>query len=152
AAYRLGQKALDNRPMRFLFCICLVLVLLGSVPFMAIFGVSPIAVPELLLLLGAGAAYILWLNRAKLIPAAPLASFALLSGHGLLEQSPTLPGLFWQFFLIGSTLFGSGYVLAAYLQRTFVKVCTGSHLSNCWTSSQSGKRRLARFRARLRRQ
>jgi chromate transporter len=36
---------------------------------------------------------------------------------------PKVPGLFdlfWQFFVIGSTLFGSGYVLVAYMQRSFV--------------------------------
>src|SRR5258708_37274833 len=38
----------------------------------------------------------------------------------LAEGIPTLPDLFWRFFVIGGTLFGSGYVLAAYLQRTFV--------------------------------
>ena len=39
----------------------------------------------------------------------------------LSASAPNLPGLFGQFFLIGATLFGSGYVIVAYMQRSFVE-------------------------------
>jgi chromate transporter len=41
---------------------------------------------------------------------------------GLLQSAniPSLIDIFWRFFVIGGTLFGSGYVIAAYLQRAFV--------------------------------
>jgi chromate transporter len=33
---------------------------------------------------------------------------------------PSPADVFWRFFVIGATLFGSGHLLAAYMQRTFV--------------------------------
>ncbi len=48
-----------------------------------------------------------------------LAAWLPLSGVGLLSE-PSLVGLFWSFFKIGSVLYGSGYVLLAFLRAEFV--------------------------------
>src|SRR5436305_392950 len=72
AAYRLGQKAIDNRAMRVLLLIALALVLMGNVPLMGFFGLAPVAIPELLILLGAGALYILWRRATTLSLTLPM--------------------------------------------------------------------------------
>ncbi len=119
AAYRLGQKAIDTPIMRILLVISLALVMIGSATFMGLFGLSPIVIPELIILLAAGLAYILYRHRQTTAPIVPLLGLA---GHAVLEsvRVPGLADLFWQFLVIGATLFGSGYVLVAYMQRTFV--------------------------------
>jgi len=78
-------------------------------------------VHELVLLVAAGAAAVLWANRRRLRPGrAPL---VLLLAGGEPGAGPTAPSL-WRLFLvfleIGSILYGSGYVLLAYLQRNLV--------------------------------
>src|SRR5260221_8166328 len=74
-------------------------------------------VPELGLLLGTGTSYVVWKYR----PAQAISMVVPIFGLSALAQGiPTLPDLFWRFFVIGGTLFGSGYVLATYMQRTFV--------------------------------
>lgn len=44
-----------------------------------------------------------------------------LNGAATLTTTFTLGGMFWTFFKIGSVLFGSGYVLLAYLRADFVE-------------------------------
>ena len=120
AAFRLGQKAIDNREMRILLLIALVLVLIGNVSLMGLFGLAPVAIPELVILLGTGALYILWRRGMASSLFLPMIGIA---GRRLADAAPVPPSLldlFWRFFVIGGTLFGSGYVLAAYMQRTFV--------------------------------
>jgi chromate transporter len=119
AAYRLGQKAIDSPVMRALLILALILVMIGSATYMGLIGAKPIVVPELVTLLLAGTLYTLYRRRRTLVMFAPLGG---LVGHAAL-LSGTKPGLldlFGQFFVIGATLFGSGYVLVAYMQRTFV--------------------------------
>ncbi len=119
AAYQLGRKAIDTTAMRVLFFVSLVIVLLGSAPLMGLVGLSPVLIPELVILLAAGVGYVLSRpHRAqqRLIVLG-------LSGLGQLlplVKAPNLADLFAQFLVIGATLFGSGYVLIAYMQRAFV--------------------------------
>lgn len=120
AAYRLGQKAIDNREMRVLMVFALAIVLIGNSSLMFFFGYSPIMIPELVILLTTGALYILWRRAQTLSLILPVIGVA---GRALADTQQAAPGLFdlfWRFFVIGGTLFGSGYVLAAYMQRTFV--------------------------------
>lgn len=83
------------------------------------------SVNELAVLFGAGAAVVAAraLKRTKraandglrqLAPVLPAAGVAYAS-------SITLPGVFWVFFKIGSVLFGSGYVLLAFLRADLVQ-------------------------------
>jgi chromate transporter len=126
AAYRLGRSAIDSTPMRILLIVALVLTALTSAPLMGLLGLAPLTISELAILLLTGSAYVLFrqfrqrdlsLSAVLLsVPLAPLEQFALLSA-----SVPNLPGLFGQFFLIGATLFGSGYVIVAYMQRSFVE-------------------------------
>src|SRR5258708_14795405 len=51
AAYRLGQKAIDNREMRVLLLIALALVLIGNGSLMDLLGLAPVVIPELIILL-----------------------------------------------------------------------------------------------------
>jgi chromate transporter len=123
AAYRLGLKAIDNTPMRLLLVLALVVVALSSSWLMALIGLPTPYIPELLLLLATGVIYVLWRRRraapmlALLVPGVGVVTHA---AQTLRQITPNLSDLFWRFFIIGSTLFGSGYVLAAYMQRTFV--------------------------------
>lgn len=87
----------------------------------AALALSALGVHELLVLLGAGT--LLAVARAgrkgtglqQLVPAVPVAT-------GLAAVSAvTLPGLFWVFLKIGSVLFGSGYVLLAFLRAELVQ-------------------------------
>src|SRR5205085_6416130 len=71
-------------------------------------------------LLGAGALYLLWRRATTLSLALPMIGVVGRTLADALPIPPSLLDLFWRFFVIGGTLFGSGYVLAAYMQRTFV--------------------------------
>ena len=77
--------------------------------------------PELLLLLVAGGAMIVSKRAlaAVAVPTPFLASFAALSGAGAAGSGPL--GLFLSFLKIGSVLYGSGYVLLAFLRSEFVE-------------------------------
>ncbi len=130
AAYRLGQKVIDSPLMRVLLAATLIFVGVGNKAVMTLFGLTPIYIPELVLLLSTGALYVLFRQRRTVVlllaPVAPgLSAF----GQVLTDNSTGLFDLFWRFLVIGGTLFGSGYILAAYLQRTFVD---GLH----WLSAQ----------------
>jgi len=80
-------------------------------------------VHELALLFGAGALALLtsW-ERARPVPPSaflpPLPALAILTGA---SGGVTLHGLFWIFLKIGSVLFGSGYVLLAFLRADLVE-------------------------------
>ncbi len=79
-------------------------------------------VNELVALLGAGAMAAIVAgakkNDAGLAPLAPLASTA---AAGAAASAITLPSIFWVFLKIGSVLFGSGYVLVAFLRSDLVE-------------------------------
>ncbi len=103
AGYRLVPSALKSRLLIVTFTGAALAILLG--------------VPEVVAMLGAGALYALIRTRARL----PLAS-------ALLFVQPTVAAftragvadVFFYFLKIGSVLFGSGYVLIAYIQQDLV--------------------------------
>ena len=107
ALWDLGRRALKTRFLT--ICGGIVLIL-------ALFGVN-----EILLLILVGVAVVLIQNRRALrgLPAilAPLGGLSL---PGLLAQPFDFSTLFWTFFKIGSVLYGSGYVLLAFLRADFV--------------------------------
>ncbi len=90
-------------------------VLLG----LAVLAASFLGIQEALLILGAGAISLLLARpRAR----ASALGMALLPWPGLpaLVTPFSLGGLFWVFLKVGATLFGSGYVLIAYLRTDLV--------------------------------
>jgi chromate transporter len=110
ALWGLAPKALRTWPLRVLGVAAATASALGS--------------NELLVLFGCGAAVALargTLGRrsakglSQLMPIVPAASGALAA------SAVTLPGVFWVFFKIGSVLFGSGYVLLAFLRSDLVE-------------------------------
>lgn len=129
AGYRLAKKALDNREMRLLCGIALGFVVLSTESLMGLVGARTLfSIHELVLLLSAGAAYLL-LRRPN-AGAISTALLPMLPGVDLLGRlgaqltatvAPTIFDIFWRFLVIGGTLFGSGYVLASYMQRAFVQ-------------------------------
>lgn len=122
AGYRLAQKALDNTQMRLLTVIAGVLVFVSSSSVMGLIGLTPILdFHELTLLLGVGFAYLIIRRpRAVVSMVIPFLPGIELMGQITQKIAPTLMDIFWRFFVIGGTLFGSGYVLASYMQRSFV--------------------------------
>jgi chromate transporter len=120
AAYRLAVKALDNVIVRMLTAGALIVVALTIRPIMTLVGRQPVPIPELALLLLTGTLYVL-LRRPQsgallVMPMMPLLGV----GQQIAPTIPNALDMFWRFFVIGGTLFGSGYVLAAYMQRAFV--------------------------------
>jgi chromate transporter len=108
-AYRFGVTALKKRELWLLFGISLALMIL-------------LDIPEVVVMLGVGLVYALYITRLR-----PPQSLILL----MLTLSPTLQiaevaarasvwDLFFYFLRIGSILFGSGYVLIAYIQQDLV--------------------------------
>jgi chromate transporter len=90
---------------------------------------SALGLHELLILLGSGAlAAAPRLGRShggrslrQILPIAPMAPLVPVAAGVSLASAVTLPGLFWVFFKIGSVLFGSGYVLLAFLRADLVQ-------------------------------
>jgi chromate transporter len=128
AGYRLAKKALDSRAMRLLCVAALGIVIVSTDSLMGLVGGRALfAIHELVLLLGAGAAYLL-LRRP--VVGAITAALPMLPGVDLIGRwgaqlattlTPMVFDIFWRFLVIGGTLFGSGYVLASYMQRAFVQ-------------------------------
>jgi chromate transporter len=83
----------------------------------AVLAASCFGIQEALLILGAGAISLL-LTRPRL--ALPAAGFGWLPALPALALPFSLGGLFWVFLKVGATLFGSGYVLIAYLRTDLV--------------------------------
>lgn len=105
-----------------------------------VFGLYFLNVNELLLLLGGGLLVLLVRNGVRLYQAGrgggPAAMVALLPGGAALARLAqevlvpvSLGQLFWSFLKIGAVLYGSGYVLIAFLQTEFVETLG-------WISSQ----------------
>jgi len=116
AVFRLAKPVLKNRFMVVLGVLVLALNLLG--------------VDEILLLFGAAAAGLIRSYRdqlrktvTSLIVLSPLLSAPILTsaaGTGIAAGSATLAGLGLFFLKVGSILYGSGYVLVAFLQGGLV--------------------------------
>lgn len=97
-------------------------VLAALAAILALFGVN-----ELVVLFGSGAAAVIAArlgspptpgSRNKVCQLAPVIPVAAAAAGA---SAVTLPGLFWIFFKIGSVLFGSGYVLLAFLRTDLVE-------------------------------
>lgn len=93
----------------------------------AVAAASLLGAPEIPMLLASGALYTLWHNRAKVGRAAlllnPLA-FSALPGAAAatgMQAGASYGSLFLIFLKIGSVLYGSGYVLLAFLESEFVE-------------------------------
>jgi chromate transporter len=110
ALWLLGRKAVKDR----------LTVLIG----LATFGLAMLGVNELLLLAAGGILGMIvynWQRRTKL----PAITFLPLTASGLIAAAAAVPfslaTLFWTFLKIGSVLYGSGYVLIAFLRSDFVE-------------------------------
>ncbi|HSN99880.1 MAG TPA: chromate efflux transporter [Candidatus Nanopelagicales bacterium] len=111
AIWGLAPKAARTVPLRLLGAAVVVLVLLGA--------------HELAVLFGAGAVSVV-ATRARRRPKAPTDDLrALLPGLPALgvtaASALNLPSLFWVFCKTGAVLFGSGYVLLAFLRADLVE-------------------------------
>jgi chromate transporter len=112
AGYRLLTAALKTPALWVIFVVSTLAILL-------------LDVPELLVMLAAGVGYALHLTRPRL-PSGVTFLLPLSTrwvggwGEGILLTSPTLWDIFIYFLKIGSVLFGSGYVLIAYIQQDVV--------------------------------
>jgi chromate transporter len=102
ALWLLGRSAIRNRALAFLAGIALALAAAG--------------VHELMLLLGAGLGAALLAGAIR----APRSAAVLLPLPLLAPPAASLPWLFVTFLKIGSVLFGSGYVLLAFLRAELV--------------------------------
>lgn len=101
----LAPVAAKSRPLIAITIVCILASLAG--------------VNELLILGGAGFISLLLLSRGSstLNVFAPVAATTAASP---LSSVISLDGIFWSFFKIGSVLYGSGYVLLAFLKSEFV--------------------------------
>lgn len=110
----LGKSALKNKSAVFLFLIIVALSYLGY--------------HEIFLLFLSGLAMTLIVNRKKIklgrmslyIPAVSL-SLSDISARATLGEGMDISSIFLTFFKIGSVLYGSGYVLLAFLETYFVE-------------------------------
>lgn len=117
AGYRLVRTALNTPLLWLLFGAALVVA-------------GPLNVPEVLTMLGTGLTYAAIRFAVERPPfnGPPFAVFALAFGpiiSPILQAaalvSPTLGDLFFYFLKIGAVLFGSGYVLIAYIQQDLIE-------------------------------
>jgi chromate transporter len=109
ALWSLGQKAVKNILMAIVGLLVVALYFLG--------------INEILLLFAAGLAVMLARNFRRLRGRAKGLFLVPFAGAGLLPQASasfSLPLLFLTFLKIGSVLYGSGYVLLAFLRADFV--------------------------------
>lgn len=110
AAYRLTPTSLKNRLLWIVFAA-------------AFLAAGPLNVPEVIVIVGAGITYMLLAGFA--MPTTMSAITALPGLHLAMQNAPaqvavSLNDLFFYFLRIGSVLFGSGYVLFAYIQQDLV--------------------------------
>lgn len=107
ALWGLGRKAIKDRLTFVVAIACIALYFLG--------------VNEILLLFAGGLAVMLVKNRTRLRYASPAMFLPLLSAPLLAPVSFSLATLFLTFLKIGAVLYGSGYVLVAFLRADFVE-------------------------------
>jgi chromate transporter len=105
AGYRLMQTALKGFELWLLFALSL-------------FAIGLLNVPEVIVMLSAGMLYALYRSArngatAFLFLIQPITQQATI-------VTPSLFDIFWYFLKIGSVLFGSGYLLVAYIQQDLV--------------------------------
>jgi chromate transporter len=107
--YRLIRTALNTRALWVLFIICLIAIVL-------------LDVPEVIVMLAAGVLYGVHQTRGRIFGAQSL--LPLFFAQSLLQAVQAAPvslfDIFFYFLKIGSVLFGSGYVLFAYIQQDVV--------------------------------
>jgi chromate transporter len=113
AVWLLAKMAIKDRALALLACLSFILIWLG--------------LQELIVLVGAGIVYLLWKkydDQSHRLSAHP--SFFLFFSVNMLNSTAHDGGtgiqqMFWTFLKIGAVLYGSGYVLVAYLQSDFVE-------------------------------
>ena len=111
AIWRLLPKAARTWRLRVLGVLAAVLTAFGANELLVLLGTGAVAVALARSLdarrSGGGALH-------QLVPALPIAA-------GVGAKAVTFSGIFWVFFKIGSVLFGSGYVLIAFLRADLVE-------------------------------
>ena len=115
AAYRLAPAALGNRALAVLFVAGLV-------------AAGPLDIPEVVVMVGSGVLYAAYRALRDRVASSGgllmVGLLALLSPAAQAAQaaatSVTAGDLFWYFLRIGAVLFGTGYVLIAYIQQDLV--------------------------------
>ncbi|MEO6603741.1 MAG: chromate efflux transporter, partial [Polyangiaceae bacterium] len=113
AIYGLAPKAARTMPLRLLAGLAILLAALGVNELIVLFGAGALAVGYSQ---GAGRSKP---GRGKTLLLSPLLLPAAAPMIG--ASTATLSGLFWVFLKIGSVLFGSGYVLLAFLRADLVQ-------------------------------
>ncbi len=111
AIWGLAPKAARTMPLRVLGAVAALLAAFGVNEVAVLFGVGATAVAVERVVSGRG-------SGNGLHQLAPVLPFAISAGAA---SAVTLRSLFWVFFKIGSVLFGSGYVLIAFLREDLVK-------------------------------
>jgi len=129
AIYALLRSAVKNWRLGLVVVAALALYLLGFTPLITLFGLSALVMlveNRKRLFTGGGRAG--GVSRARLIvpvlPGAPAAADVLAQAVGPMAAGATgagLAALFLTFLKIGATLYGSGYVLLAFLRDDFVR-------------------------------
>lgn len=107
ALWELGRKAIKGKLTLAIGIACVVLYFLG--------------INEVLLLFAGGSTLMLIQNWTRLHEAKPAILLPLLSTLAIAPLSFSLSTLFLTFFKIGAILYGSGYVLVAFLRADFVE-------------------------------
>lgn len=111
AIYKLGKKALKNIWLGVLGGVTLISVLFGLGEIIAILGAGALGMAAFASYKGMSG----WKNAKSFAP------FVLLSAAGYTITSYSTIKLFWIFFKIGALLFGTGYVLVAYMDGELVE-------------------------------
>jgi chromate transporter len=111
ALWNLGKKAIKDRPTPLAAIVVIALFFIGG--------------NEILLLIAAGVAVMLWKNwrstRISSLWLLPLPNLVLQTNPAAPTSPPNGLNVFLIFLKIGSVLYGSGYVLLAFLQRDLVE-------------------------------
>lgn len=103
----LGKKALKSIELGFIGIVCILLALYG--------------VNEIYILFGSGfVGIIIYLARNKLVSINFILPLSFLLGEDI-RIAPSQSKIFWIFLKVGSILYGSGYVLFAFLNTELVK-------------------------------
>jgi chromate transporter len=105
AIFKLGKKALKNRTVGIIGAIVLVAAFMG--------------LTEVVAILMGGVIALLWMGITRDRATSIIPLFALVAEVSRTDVSTMK--LFWVFLKVGSILFGSGYVLVAYLQGELVE-------------------------------
>lgn len=113
AIWGLAPRAARTTALRVLGVLCVALAALNVDELLVLFGAGALAVLALRMRSGKGS------NRdGQLLQLSPLLA---VSAGTATASALTLPGIFWVFLKIGSVLFGSGYVLIAFLRAELVQ-------------------------------